>query len=275
MSPIGVRLALAATVILSAACIRTARHVLVQDFSRPAERLRAAVQPLTVSVQEQGDPRDVRMTVEVHAPKDSAIVLVLRERVLTKSAVADVLKGQAASIRAEWNRRGQEDTLVPFLTYRSIGDGRSIVIDSLRVEALSRPAGKSLSTVLLNFGGREQRKLDSIRGDPLFLIVRPHEDVRVKTHAFIAPDGFNEDGKYRIHLEWVAVPAGKNTTFRCGAFPPTVIVSTTDPTCANNPPGYPAIRDLDSRTKMVSVNYLYVAGVATVLAILVLAVGRS
>lgn len=228
---------------------RTTRSVLVQDFDRPEARIRATVFPDMNTRQSSQRPRALRSMVEIHATRDSAVIVVTRQSV-PESELRQLFGDRAWSL--DWYfAENPLRILAPLVSYfEHSGHGRNVV-DSLHIVRIETARRWPL-------GWQEDTQLTYQAKSKNILIVRPGAKIRIRTYAHLSPPGVNEDSRYRAHYEWFSVPAPEGTRFRCGEFPQSNVFATpgSHPDC-NAPSGFPAVRNLDARTKMIRPSLAY------------------
>lgn len=258
-----------AAFVMSGCGVRFVRHDLEQTFSREEARIRSALHPVTVATHEDRFPRVLRMPIDVRAPSDSALIIVLREDVPLWE-LRQVLGSQQASLLWEWRRRGVRSRATPVVSYFEDDPAGFNVIRSLTVDEISRPS----SNFFLNLLDVKRRE-DNIPRERDIYIVRPGETSRIITKSELYPAGFDEQGRYRTHYEWLTIPAPAGSRLRCGAYPAFVYVLPADPGCANSVGGYASLRDLDSRTRMATLSYGHVIVLALLVAVAIGAIARN
>jgi hypothetical protein len=242
------------------------RQYMVNSFSRPEQRLRAPVLPETNNREELGEDKPLYVTVNVSAPVDSAVILVLRPRVPIASLKRVIGDDGLASVRRSRGRAPtfEDATYAPALLSLYAMSGGDNLLDDLMGRQVSWSAPQNW-TIRFTIDRRYQR--DLVASDT-FIVVRPGEELRLRLVANPGYEPSVEDGQYRARYQWITVPLRRPGGTDCGRDPLVYDYGARNPlviSCQSLNGDGAMAREINATTRSVRLNY-WVAGLLGVAA---------
>jgi hypothetical protein len=232
------------------------RQLLVHEFSDPELRLRSPLHPTTVSDQPKGGGGPYAFTINVYAPWDSAVVLVLR---------SDVPIDDLEPVIGDAGTQHVKDAMLPVVISHAPPvvtvfeeRGKTQISSAIRATRISYLRPQLWASRVFH----EDRRSRPIDQAERFLVVRPGEVARLFVSADIVPNAKGKrDERVRVMFRWLTVPAEPAEVTTCGQHP--VLLSSDwglPPRLACGAlAGHGTMpRSVDAAARIVRINYLTV-----------------